>query len=75
VHVDRVVQVDAGQDGEAVGLVKRHGDLEAVCATATARGASEHAQGHDEPANTVFMVWPAIMLTKRRTEWLIGRTM
>ena len=74
-HVQRIVEVDASQDGEDVGLEERNEELKPVKATMTA----ERAQPPKKPrattkaANTFSMVWPAIMLANSRTDRLIGR--
>ena len=76
-QVDRVVQVDAGEDGEHVGL--QHGDqhLEADQQHIDAEREARRAASPISPAapsittkapNTSSITWPAIMLANSRTE-------
>jgi hypothetical protein len=74
-RMQRVLQVDAGQDGEDVGLDGRHQHLEPVDRDdAEDRRDAGQAQAPAKPANTFRTAWPAIRLPARRMEWLTGRT-
>ncbi len=76
-----VVQVDAGQHGEDVGLQDRNQQLEADQQHVDRRGKTA-ATTPNAPApaiitmklaNTSSITWPAIMLANRRTDRQIRR--
>ena len=74
-HVQGVVEIDAGENGEHIGLQERDQEFQPGERDHEAeRGpAAENAEPTTKPPNTFSMVWPAIMLANRRTERLIGR--
>ena len=80
--VDRIVEIDAGEDGEHIGLQQRHQQFEvAVSRTTMMKGsvAPNHpstphpASMMMNPAKTWSVMWPASMLANRRTLWETGR--
>ena len=73
-RVQRVLEVDAGQDREDVGLDERHQNLERVDRRDRNDDSGAIAATPANAANTLITAWPAIMLPARRIEWLTGRT-
>ena len=79
--VKGVVEVDAGQDGEDVGL--QHGDQQLERGQRDGERERQRRRGcrqapvaaamATKPAKILSAMWPASMLAKRRTDRLIGR--
>ena len=82
--MEGVVEIEAGQDGEDIGL--QRGDQELERGQRDGRGErQDRAEDADEaepsrgattkPAKTFSVMWPASMLAKRRIDSEIGREM
>ena len=81
-RVNRIVEIDAGEDGEHVGLQERdqqfeRGQRDRQAERQRRRRASRATPSAPsmvtKPPNTLSVMWPASMLANRRTLWEIGR--
>ena len=81
-RVNRIVEIDASENGEDVGLQESHQQFErgernrqsqaATTAPSQPRNTERTQHGH-EAAEHLEVMWPASMLANSRTLWETGR--